>query len=299
MSAMRLPRYSLPPSNDTASANLSILVGAFSHRPHLRSLARQSWGAALMRPHEVLWFIVSVGNQSTADRGAVRREAVAHGDMLLVHGRAEAYWSLPYTSLTFYAAAARSVSCRLVLKTDDDVYVSVPTLRRLLPLILPTGIYAGYVYGRIRPTRDAQSKYADGIFAPQHAARLPHATQRTAAGESDLMYPPFVDGIGELLSFDVVRCIASRLAQYEVPSTLADVVTGHAASTLCGVQPCGGRTGGCLPLPASERAAWPLLPSGEFTLFVRHTDKAIVVEPYRGRLRFKLVPNRRARRRRR
>ena len=43
---------------------------------------------------------------------------------------------------------------------------------------------------------------------------------------------------------------------------------------------------------ASERAAWPLLPSGEFTLFVRHTDKAIVVEPYRvGRLRFRLVPN--------
>ena len=184
---MRLPlRYSLPLSNDTASANLSILVGAFSHRPHLRSFARQSWGAALMRPHEVLWFIVSVGNQSTADRGAVRREAAAHGDMLLVHGRAEAYWSLPYKSLTFYAAAARSVSCRLVLKTDDDVYVSVPTLRRLLPLILPTGIYAGYVYGRIRPTRDAQSKYADGVLGAgvraAHAAVEGHPRGRHSSG---------------------------------------------------------------------------------------------------------------------
>ena len=45
-----------------------------------------------------------------------------------------------------------------------------------------------------------------------------------------------------------------------VPSTLADVVTGHAASALCSVLPCSGRRSGCLLLPGHLHARGPSFP---------------------------------------
>ena len=294
---VRLPRHSLPSNTTGLGSNVSlrILIGVFSRAAIGRSFVRQSWGSQLHPSVERLWFIVALPsdtNHTQAAHRTVRAEAATHGDMLLLHGHREAYGSLPHKVLAFYAAAtASSLRVRHLLKTDDDVWLSMATVRCILPLLPLTGAYAGYVYRGIQPERRRTSKYSDDIFSQRHA--IPSTSSPSEREDGQLAYPPYVDGIGELLSADVAACIVARLHAYDLPSTLADVVTGHAARQLCSVAPCAGhRGGGCLPLPsARERLAWPALPDGEQAIFVRHTDRTVVTEQYRSRLRFRMLMN--------
>lgn len=296
MLPLALPlEYTLPPVRMNASCTL--LVGVFSAKVAGRAYVRQTWGRDVA-DDICLWFIVGkTAAASNVSSAALMDEYAAHGDILLLHGHSESYGSLPWKSLSFYAAAVRSSlrSLTHLLKTDDDVFVNLPAVRRVLPLLERQQCYVGYVYGGIEPDRNRQGKYRDHVYERRHMAQAAHGggsgSSSTGTNDTVIRYPPFVDGIGELMSVDVASCIARQLPTYEVPSTLADVVTGHAASALCSVLPCSGRRSGCLLLPGHLHAAWPLLPEGEQTLFVRHSDRSIVLDRYRGRLRFLLRSN--------
>ena len=287
-----LPPFALSPRSESCT----ILFGVFSHRLSRRSFVRQSWGRDIYNSDArfKLWFIVgSPQNSSVAAK--VWEERASHRDLLILHGHIEAYSSLPAKSPTFYTAAIHSrLDFRFLFKTDDDVFVSLPAVRQVLPVLPTWKAYVGYVYAGIAPERKPTSKYSDPLFSWHHAigsVGIPNAS-------ATLRYPPYVDGIAELMSRDVAECISSHVAEFEIPSTLADVVTGYAARSLCGVQPCAGFSGGCLALsPGAQRDAWPLLPDGEEVVLVRHADRSIIVERYRGRLRFGLQPASRQRRR--
>ena len=274
--------------------NCSLLVGVFSSKVVGRSFVRQTWGAdrELDAFGACLWFIVGLAPNATESTRQLHAEQAAHGDLLLIHGHSENYGSLPTKVLSFYRAASQDGPANIthLLKTDDDVYISLPTVRRLLPLLGRRHVYAGYMYGGIAPLRDG--KYRDHIYQRRHMVHAAAARGNHTAATTPVKYPPFVDGIAELMSLDVAKCIGERLPSYSIPSTLADVVTGHAALDLCRVHPCAGRTQGCLILPTDAVADWPALPVGEQVLVARHADRSVVLDRYRGRiLRFMLQPN--------
>lgn len=289
------------PAGAAQRRDCTLLIGVFSARLTGRSFVRQTWGASsnLDAFGACLWFIVGVApNASESTEKLLQAEQSAMSDLLFVHSHSESYAALPTKALSFYDAASRSGLANLthLLKTDDDVYVSLPTVRRILPLLGPRRVYAGYVYGGIMPRKDG--KYRDHIYQRRHmvhaSATRGNQSETETGTPAPIKYPPFVDGIAEFMSLDVARCIAQQLASYSIPSTLADVVTGHASLALCNVHPCAGRASACIVLPSDAGAAdWPTLPVGQQILVARHADRSIVIDRYRGRgLRFMLQQNR-------
>lgn len=99
------------------------------------------------------------------------------------------------------ACVCRCPSARYVAKTDDDVYVNVATLVRLLhdeedrfrsafgsAAATARSFIAGHVIDTARPVRDRRSKWY---------------TSETMFGEE--FYPPYTSGTGYAMGFDVAR----------------------------------------------------------------------------------------------
>ena len=277
--------YTVP---KVVATHLTALIGVFSLRIAGRSFVRQSWGRSLP-PDFRIWFLASAS--PVAD---VARESAIHGDLMIFRLResysaAGLYSSLPLKALAFYDAASRHASFEFLLKTDDDVFLNVPGVSEVLRLAPQRDCYAGYPYRGIKPDRRPWSKYRDLAFGRQEndtrTGLHRRASRSRLESDEEPSYPDYIDGIGELLSRDVVRCIARALPTYTPPSPIADVVTGHAALVRCSVRPRGYFRA---TREEQQRFANGRLPGAQ-TIFSWHADRSIVVEPYRNRVRFSLL----------
>ncbi|PNH11547.1 hypothetical protein TSOC_001666 [Tetrabaena socialis] len=112
-----------------------------------RQVLRRTWLAeAAQYDHVVARFVVGGGSvqqgaegrvedgdrgggQHAAAAAALAEEAALHGDMLLLEGVADSYFTLSLKSRAFFAVVLRLFpSVEWIIKSDDDVYLMPPRL---------------------------------------------------------------------------------------------------------------------------------------------------------------------------
>lgn len=173
-----------------------LFIGILSGRGyrHRRLAVREAWSAGGNHPPAVVSKFVLSADEATPQ---VAREEAEFGDIIYIKERTN-YKSILYKTYFIFEYAVEHYDVAFVLKTDDDAFVNVPPLLRLL--------------GSLCETRDCSAERlyigrmiqeSEVLLAPGHkwnnAVFYNHTGLRT--------YPKYAMGGGYVLSGDVARTL--------------------------------------------------------------------------------------------
>lgn len=217
--ACRIAAWRLTASTRSASqANqpVRLFIGVLSRASNaeVRQAIRDTWGKDERLAG--LKFVVLRPGSDELFR-AVRDEAAAYEDIIVVANRLEHYHNITYSTLElFRAAALMGKGVTHVLKTDDDCYVRVDLMLEALAKTPKHWMYGGRPIDRVsRVVRDPRSK----------AHFVPYSNWA-----SDALLPPYAFGLGAVLTMDLVKHIAAGAAYVTMAPEnllrLEDVSTG-------------------------------------------------------------------------
>jgi len=215
-------------------ALLVILITTAPDHALRRAAIRRTWCAASTRAaratgeidvdardrrHFQCVFLIGATPSAATER-SIRAETAAHGD--IARGAyIDSYRNLTAKVLTGLHWCVRHCRPRFVLKTDDDCFVNVGVLLRLLSLHTDDDdVYVGKVYS-----------------SPTNTFVIRSAHSRWAVSERDyspVYYPPYASGIGYVLSYGAVRRIlaeSSRVAAFPNEDAYVGVLADRAGVT--------------------------------------------------------------------
>ena len=182
------PRLSYQDRNLYVAVVVNTAASGDKHRT-LRDAIRKTWGDSIGTPAKYAWkafFCMGLASNQT-DNEANQQEALEKNDVIV--GRFEdIYINLVIKTFMSHFWAVTKLSCKYVLKTDDDVYVRVP---RLISWLVKSGFqrsfYGGYVSPYIAVVRDPASRWF--ISKEQY---------------NQTNWPPFCHGAFHVLSIDII-----------------------------------------------------------------------------------------------
>lgn len=189
--------------------NPIMIVGVLSSNANFnaRHSIRETWADG--RLGRVFFVVAGTWNDTEA-------EFMEYGDMFWIDME-EDYFKIVYKTLVFLQAVERHVlSYDYVLKTDDDSYVVVDDVKRL---VVEAGAnFWGWCNSEATPFRDPAEKFY--------------------ISESDWprnKYPPYAQGLGYVLSRKFNKCIESKMVTGKILELFEDVNTGILAEE-CGFE---------------------------------------------------------------
>lgn len=198
--------YRLAADVPSAATSPPLVIGVLStaHQRHHRARVRASWAAGYT---DRVFFLV--GGDWTP---ALQQEFAAHGDLLHI-GAPEGYRQVTLKVLVWLAVAVRHWPTAVVMKTDDDTYVRVSEVEKLVQRHggTNTPLYIG------RPCRDGKNIVRSDPQHPWFVSRdvLPMAK-----------YPAFAYGGGYVLSASTAACAVQQLYRLN-HTTLVPVEDGY------------------------------------------------------------------------
>ena len=219
---LKAPSIELVNSRDIRTQDVQVIVLVTSHIGHKnrRDSIRMNWkdsskfAKKLQRNYNdkatyKVYFMTSY-LQSEIERA--RTESNLHKDMLIMN-RTEDYWDLSRKFMFGFLWSLENCKFDYLLKTDDDVFVNIPNLFKLIhkdPFVLKhkDRLYAGNMYVNFGPHRNHTSKWfvSKEEWAPEK-------------------YPPFAPGMAIILS----RLVIEKMVPYfdwVKPFKLEDVYVG-------------------------------------------------------------------------
>jgi hypothetical protein len=190
-------RDALHPQPAFKKPHAFLLVAVFTSPRYrrLRDAVRETWarlGTASANETAVVRFVIGRTGDAAID-AAVRKESQEQGDIAMLPMR-ESYEALTTKTLETMRWAAREWSFDYLLKTDDDSFVRLDRIVRLLRAQPRSGLYMGGFHTRSPVVRDKSSKHYD--------------REMLLSGRSVL--PDFAGGgAGYVLSADLIRWLSA------------------------------------------------------------------------------------------
>lgn len=187
-------------------ALLVILITTAPDHAVQRAAIRRTWCAASARAplgnkrddeidplssrFQCVFLIGSTENDAT--ERSIAAEVAAHGD-IAKGSYVDSYRNLTSKVLAGFHWCVRTCRSRFTLKTDDDCFVNVAVLLRLLSAQKDDDVYIGKVFSNAVVIRSDSSPWAvsERDYAPVY-------------------YPPYASGTGYLLSFGAMRRILAK-----------------------------------------------------------------------------------------
>ena len=165
----------------------SLVVGVLStaHRPHDRTKIRKSWASG----YSNVFFLVS-GNWT----GQLEDEFREHKDMIYIDSP-ENYRMITAKVMVFFTAVNKYLPNAVILKTDDDSYVRMPEMERIVRLHHAEQLYRGR---GCRPDAEVVRNRS----SPWYVSRKVYPEK---------YYPPYAYGGGYLLSASLNRCVVKQM----------------------------------------------------------------------------------------
>lgn len=190
-------------------ALLVILITTAPDHAVQRAAIRHTWCAASARAereaggddeidalshHFQCVFLIGSTDNATTKR-SIDAEMAAYGD-IAKGSYVDSYRNLTSKVLAGFHWCVRHCGPRFVLKTDDDCFVNVAVLLRLIAMQGDDDVYVGKVFS-----------------SPADTLVIRNARNRWAVSERDyppVYYPPYASGIGYLLSHGAMRRILAE-----------------------------------------------------------------------------------------
>ncbi|XP_052802570.1 beta-1,3-galactosyltransferase 1-like [Mya arenaria] len=176
--------------SDICNDNVTLLVFIVSASQNVlaREAIRSTWGTACSNSHRDAKCVFVVGRSRNESLNRyIWKESDVYRDILIVSSY-DAYSNLTYK--TMLALQWSTMNCngkiKFVMKTDDDMFVSVTSLTAYLNNAPKQSIFIGKCWGPAMPNRNKNSKWYVSLKQYNHTH-----------------YPVFCSGTGYVLSYDV------------------------------------------------------------------------------------------------
>ncbi len=176
--------------NETQRIMLFAIVCSAVTNVYERNAIRQSWGSPELVPKDTRVVFLMGRPESTSAQADINDEADKYGD-IVQEDFLDNYTNLTVKTLLllkWFLRHSRKEPEPYVLKTDDDVYINLSTLKLELLSYRTSNkdkkaLLLGNLFCRARPIRDPYNKW----FAPQHMF-------------NGTFYPNYLSGTGYALS---------------------------------------------------------------------------------------------------
>ncbi|XP_066930767.1 beta-1,3-galactosyltransferase 5-like [Clytia hemisphaerica] len=217
----KTPNIELVNSRDIEARDTQIIILVTSHiaNKNRRDSIRVNWGdPSKFTKHtrlyngEATYKVYFMTGYLQNHIGNASLESTIHKDMLIMN-RTENYWDLSRKFMLGFLWSLENCQFDYLLKTDDDVFVNIPTLFKLIhkdPFVLKhkDRLYAGHMYEGLGPHRNNFSKWyvSKEEWAPKN-------------------YPPFAPGMAVILSRFVIKKMVPYF-DWVKPFKLEDVYIG-------------------------------------------------------------------------
>lgn len=194
-----LTRFVLPDNNTNlllprlqCNDSLFVVIIVCSSVPNFdsRLAIRSTWGQYASRVQNVQLFFLLGKSSNDSLNLAVAEESEQHQD-IIQHDFLDTYNNLTLKSVMLLKwVSQRCANAQYVMKTDDDMFVNVPNLVKLLKNKGHKKLLIGCLIKGAVPVKDWNSKW----FVPEVVF-------------PGRIYPPYLSGTGYVMSQDLVRVL--------------------------------------------------------------------------------------------
>ncbi|XP_049807392.1 beta-1,3-galactosyltransferase 1-like isoform X1 [Schistocerca nitens] len=212
------------PQPDICSEKLFLLIVVCSAVGNFeaRSAIRQTWASAPVVTEKAsairVAFLLGESENNTLQE-QVEEESIKHSD-IIQEGFLDTYNNLTLKSVMLLKwTVTNCPSVRYIMKTDDDMFVNIESLVRLLRSKGSTGLLIGALICGAHPISDSHSKW----YAPRYMY-------------PGRVYPNYLSGTGYVMSNDVMKRLYKAALQTPL-FHLEDVYVTGLCSKAAGIRP--------------------------------------------------------------
>ena len=163
-----------------------------------RTAIRETWASPYAQSTTVgIKFIMGTFGLTESEVQKVSAERESHGDIIILPDHKEDYHNLTRKTLRLIQWASENIKFKYLMKSDDDSYVLVAALLKMLRnKVVTKPIYFGLITKYGRPIKNPRSKWVENNW------------------KLCMTYLPFAHGPGYVMSYELVKGISD--ASYEV-----------------------------------------------------------------------------------
>lgn len=171
--------------------DMVIIIFTYIKSTNRRNVIRKTWTQHTKNNTGSTRYFFAFGkyrlNKSNTE---LAKEADAHGDLVQA-SFGESYYNLTYKTVTMFGWVAKNCrNAKLVMKTDDDMWVNIPQIIQRFNKEPLSKTIAGFCMTNARPIRSESSKWYASV-------------QKYPRNE----YPDFCSGTGYVMDMDTARDI--------------------------------------------------------------------------------------------
>ena len=157
-----------------------------------RTAIRETWASPYAQSTTVgIKFIMGTFGLTESEVQKVSAERESHGDIIVLPDHKEDYHNLTRKTLRLIQWASENIKFKYLMKSDDDSYVLVAALLKMLRnKVVTKPIYFGLISKYARPIRDPKSKWMEPNWKLCDT------------------YLPFAHGPGYIMSYELVKGIS-------------------------------------------------------------------------------------------
>jgi len=152
-----------------------------------RNVIRNTWGSIVDTDKEVKLLYVLGFSKNETIQNLILRESGEHGD-IIQEDFIDSYENLTYKSISLLRWTSTFCNhTQYVLKIDDDIFINIPNLIKMLKHRNITNAIIGSQFVNVRPIHDKNSKW----YAPREQYKGKY-------------FPPYTSGTNYVISGDIV-----------------------------------------------------------------------------------------------
>ena len=162
-----------------------------------RTVIRETWASPYAQSTTIgIKFIMGTFGLTESEVQKVSAERESHGDIILLPDHKEDYHNLTRKTLRLIQWASENIKFKYLMKSDDDSYVLVAALLKMLRnKVVTKPIYFGFMSKYGKPITDPKSKWMEPNWKLCDT------------------YLPFAHGPGYVMSYELVKGISAASSE--------------------------------------------------------------------------------------